>query len=123
METKREKPLIGIVGVCASGKTTCIAKLSKMGHHCRHIAQEHSYVQTMWKQLTNPDLLVYLDVSFPQTIIRRNLNWTIEEYEEQLRRLQNARQNADIRIDTDKNSVDEICEIIDQRINELFPNK
>ena len=121
MPTKREKPLIGIVGVCASGKTSCIAKLTAMGHQCRHIAQEHSYVQSMWKQLTNPDLLVFLDVSYPQTLIRRNLNWTKAEYDEQLNRLENARQNADIRINTDELSVNEICEIINQKIRELLP--
>jgi len=121
MPTKREKPLIGIVGVCASGKTSCIAKLTSMGHQCRHIAQEHSYVQTMWKQLTDPDLLVYLEVSYPQTLIRRNLNWTEAEYNEQLKRLENARKNADIRINTDELSVNEICEIINQKIGELFP--
>ena len=120
MSTNRVKPLIGIVGVCASGKTSCIARLTAMGHHCRHIAQEHSYVQTMWKQLTDPDLLVYLEVSYQQTLIRRNLNWTEAEYNEQLNRLENARKNADIRINTDELSVNEICEIINKKIGELF---
>jgi len=29
-----------------------------------HIAQEHSYVPYMWKRITNPDLLIYLNASF-----------------------------------------------------------
>lgn len=76
-------------------------------------------MQTMWKQLTDPDLLVYLEVSYPQTLIRRKLNWTEAEYQEQVKRLENARQNADIQINTDNLSVSEVCEIIDQRIREL----
>ncbi len=105
----RDKPLIGIVGVCASGKTSLYARLHDLGFNCRHIAQEHSYVPTMWKQLTNPDILVYLETSYLSTISRRNLNWTEEEYNEQIRRLQNARDNADIVIETDQFTVEEVA--------------
>jgi len=105
----RDKPLIGIVGVCASGKTSLYARLNDLGFKCRHIAQEHSYVPTMWKQLTNPDILVYLETSYLSTISRRNLNWTEEEYNEQIRRLQNARDNADIVIETDQFTVEEVA--------------
>ena len=108
MKPKREKPLIGIVGVCASGKTTLISKLNALGYSCRHIAQEHSYVKTMWKQLTNPDILVYLQVSYPETIKRRNLNWTRAEFEEQLNRISNAMENADIIIETDSLTSEEV---------------
>lgn len=104
----RDKPLIGIVGVCASGKTTLCSKLNDLGYNCRHIAQEHSYVPTMWKRLTNPDLLIYLETSYASTIRRRKLNWTEDEYQEQIRRLENARNNADILIDTDQLSIDEV---------------
>ena len=118
MEPKREKPLIGIVGVCASGKTTLISKLNALGYSCRHIAQEHSYVKTMWKQLTNPDILVYLQVSYPETIKRRNLNWTRAEYDEQLNRISNAMENADIIIETDSLTSEEVLHetVIEARI-------
>ena len=116
MQPKREKPLIGIVGVCASGKTTLIAQLTNLGYSCRHIAQEHSYVKDMWKRITNPDILVYLAVSYPQTIKRRNLNWTQKEYDEQLFRLSNALENADIIIKTNLLTP---AEVLDQVITNI----
>ncbi len=116
---KREKPLIGIVGVCASGKTTLVKQLEKLGYSCRHIAQEHSYVQTMWKRLTNPDILVYLAASYPVTIARRSLNWTLQEYTQQIERLANARANADLIIETDNLTPDEICSLVQQKITDL----
>ena len=103
------KPLkVGIVGPCASGKTTLTMGLKQYGFEARPIAQEHSYVPTMWQRLTNPDVLIYLEVSFPRTIERRQLDWTYEEYAEQLHRLRHAHANADLHIDTDHRSVREV---------------
>ena len=96
-----DDPLIGIVGPCAAGKTTLVSRLDADGYRVRHIAQEHSYVQNMWQRITNPQILVYLHVSYPLTIIRRKMNWTEKEYEEQLRRLKHARENAHLIVDTD----------------------
>ncbi len=78
-----------------------IAGLRVRGFQARHIAQEHSYVQDMWRRLTNPDLLIYLAVSYPVTLQRRKLDWNEAEYQIQLDRLQHARQHADLIIDTD----------------------
>lgn len=104
----RKKLLIGVVGPCGSGKSTLIAGLKGVGYLARHIAQEHSYVPSMWKRITNPDLLVYLNASFETCSKRRNLNWTIEDYAEQLRRLAHAYDNADLLIDTDSLSPEEV---------------
>jgi hypothetical protein len=71
----------------------------------RHIAQEHSYVPYMWQRIAKPDLLIYLDASYAETIRRRQLNWTFEEYQEQVRRLQHAREHASFYLDT--NSIDQ----------------
>jgi deoxyadenosine/deoxycytidine kinase len=96
------KPLtVGVVGPCASGKTTLTMGLKQYGFNARPIAQEHSYVPTMWQRLTNPDVLIYLSVSYSLTIERRCLNWTEKEYAEQLYRLRHAREFADLHIDTD----------------------
>jgi deoxyadenosine/deoxycytidine kinase len=95
------KPLrIGIVGPCASGKTTLTAGLKQHGYDARPIAQEHSYVPHMWQCITNPDILIYLTVSYPLTLERRNLDWTETEYLEQLHRLRYAREHANLNIDT-----------------------
>jgi len=108
-----ERPfLIGVVGPCAAGKTTLVDGLNRLGIKCRHIAQEHSYVPAMWKKITNPDVLVYLDVSYPLTITRRQLNWTQAEYQEQLHRLRDARAKADIFIQTDRLSPQEVLQVV-----------
>jgi len=108
-----ERPfLIGVVGPCAAGKTTLVEGLNSLGIKCRHIAQEHSYVPEMWKKFTNPDVLVYLDVSYPLTITRRQLNWTEAEYQEQLHRLRNAHEKADLFIQTDRLSPKEVLQVV-----------
>ena len=104
------KLLIGVVGTCGSGKTTLIAGLEREGFRCRHIAQEHSYVPQMWKWITNPDLLIYLNSSFAVSTQRRKLNWNEAEYKEQLRRLDHARHHADLIIETDDLSPLEVLE-------------
>jgi len=104
----KPNPLIGIVGPCASGKSTLIDGLARLGFRTRHIAQEHSYVKDMWRRLTNPDILVFLDVSFAVTGQRRKLDWTEEDWQEQQRRLSHARQHADLVLDTDNLSIDEV---------------
>jgi len=97
----RRAPLIGVVGPCGSGKSTLIAGLEQHGYTCRHIAQEHSYAQAMWQRITNPDILIFLDASFPVSTTRRKLSWQKIDHDEQYRRLAHARQHAHVVIDTD----------------------
>jgi guanylate kinase len=111
---KEDKPpstngfLIGVVGPCAAGKSTLITGLTQLGYRARHIAQEHSYVKDMWQRLTNPDVLVFLDVSYLNTRQRRKLDWTEADWQEQQHRLQHARENADLYLDTDKLSAEQV---------------
>lgn len=107
-EPHHKSLLIGVVGPCGSGKSTLIAGLINAGFTGRHIAQEHSYVPYMWKRITDPDLLIYLIASFETCTKRRHLNWTIEDYNEQLHRLEHAYKNADLVIDTDHLSAAEV---------------
>lgn len=99
---------IGVVGPCASGKSTLIRRLEALGYRARHIAQEHSDVPDMWQRLSRPDFLVFLDVSFPIATARRNLWWREEEYQEQQRRLAHARAHADVVIVTDDLTPEEV---------------
>jgi guanylate kinase len=101
MEPPGTRSLVGVVGPCGSGKSTLIAGLEQHGYSCRHIAQEHSYVQSMWQKITNPDILIFLDASFPVSTARRKLSWHKDDHDEQYRRLAHARQHAQIVIDTD----------------------
>lgn len=93
--------LIGLVGPCAAGKTTISRLLKEEGFQCRVIAQEHSYVPSMWRQITNPSLLIFLDASYGETKTRKLLDWNLGEYEEQQHRLRDARFHADFYILTD----------------------
>jgi cytidylate kinase len=97
----RTAALVGVVGPCGSGKSTLVMGLQKYGYVCRHIAQEHSYVQAMWQIIAKPDILIYLDASFPISTARRKLNWQKKDHDEQLRRLAHAQEHANLLIDTD----------------------
>lgn len=112
MTPDRHPPVIGLVGVCASGKTTLANLLRNRGLDCHHIAQEHSYVADMWLRMTHPDVLVFLEVSYANTIQRRNLNWTQEEFQEQLYRLRHAHAHADLVIDTNQKTPEEIVTLV-----------
>jgi deoxyadenosine/deoxycytidine kinase len=93
---------IGVVGPCAAGKTTLITALRKIGYTARHIAQEHSYVADMWQRVSKPDVLIYLDVSYKISMQRRPMDWSEADFLEQVHRLQHARVNANIYIDSDE---------------------
>jgi deoxyadenosine/deoxycytidine kinase len=102
------KTLIGVVGPCSAGKTTLIRGLNAQGYSARHIAQEHSFVPDMWRRITNPDILIYLNVSYEISMQRRDLNMSNKEFEIQLERLSHSRKHADLYLNTDKLSPEEV---------------
>jgi deoxyadenosine/deoxycytidine kinase len=112
-------PLIGVVGVCASGKSTLIARLKERGYRVKLIAQEHSYVKDMWKRLTHPDVLIFLDASYPVTLQRRRLDWTEADWAEQQRRLIHAREHMDFYLNTDKLTIEQVLEAVIRFIETL----
>ncbi len=73
----------------------------------------------MWKRLTHPDILIYLETSYETTIVRKSLNWTREEYAEQLYRLRNAIENAQIIINTDELTPQQL---VTKAVNEITRN-
>lgn len=101
---------IGVVGPCTSGKSTLVYGLQS--HHIwgKHIAQEHSYVPNMWQRLTRPDVLIYLDVSYPVSLTRRQMDWSESEYNDQIYRLRHAREHADLYIHTDSLTAEQVLE-------------
>ncbi len=111
--------IIGIVGPCAAGKSTLIKALTDRGIPAKHIAQEHSFVPTMWERLTSPDILIFLDVSFEGSMKRRKQNWSLADYQEQHRRLRHARQNANLYLDTTNLSPKEVLEKVLQVIGNI----
>ena len=96
-----EKLKVAVVGACASGKSTLVTALRQEGYEARHVAQEHSYVPSMWQRISQPDVLVYLDVDFQTIKSRRpHLNFKPEHLAEQNRRLAHARQSCHLYLDT-----------------------
>jgi cytidylate kinase len=103
---------IGVVGPCAAGKSTLIEGMKENGFVVKHIAQEHSYVKDMWERLTDPDVLIYLDVSYIQSKLRRDMNWTNKEFLDQVQRHRHAKANADLYIDTEDLTPQEVLNMV-----------
>jgi len=101
-------PLIGVVGPCGAGKSTLILALEARGYSCRHIAQEHSYVKDMWQRISHPDVLIFLQASYPISTARRKLNWLENDHAEQQRRLAHAHAHADLIVDTDPLTAEQV---------------
>lgn len=110
--TSTTDDVLGIVGPCASGKTTLVASLRALNYQVRHIAQEHSYVQDMWKLIAKPDLLIYLDVSFEESIRRTGTSWSSDIFEKQVKRLVHAFDHADLYINTDDLTPQQVLNIV-----------
>lgn len=110
------EPVIAVVGPCAAGKSTLTASLTGHGYQVRHVAQEHSYVQDMWERLANPDYLIYLDVSYDKSNQRTGYDLKESIFDKQLERLQHAKEHADLIVDTDPLSPDEILALVLQNL-------
>lgn len=92
---------VAVVGPCASGKSTLVAALRAAGYEARHPAQEHSFVRDMWRRLVDPDVLIYLDLSYESYRERRPTDDAGPEYlAMQRERLAHARAHADLVLDT-----------------------
>jgi deoxyadenosine/deoxycytidine kinase len=104
------RPLIAVVGPCASGKSLLVHALQQRGYNAREVAQEHSHVPTMWQRITQPDLLIYLDVSWVVAAQRRPTDAKADWWSELIHRLQHARQHADLCIHTDELTPREVLE-------------
>jgi shikimate kinase len=105
-----DRPLrVALVGPCASGKSTLAKALHAAGYEARQPAQEHSYVPAMWQKLTQPDILIYLDVDYETIVARRPKNaGSPQRLDEQHRRLSHARQHCDFYLDTSNLSMVEV---------------
>jgi ABC-type glutathione transport system ATPase component len=104
--------VLGVVGPCASGKSTLVSTLRGLDYQVKHIAQEHSYVPDMWRQIGKPDFLIYLDVSFEVSTQRAGTSWAENIFNNQINRLKHARQHADLNINTDDLTPRQVLDIV-----------
>jgi len=111
--------IVGVVGVCGSGKSELVQRLRERGYQARHIAQEHSFTPDMWRRISNPDVLIFLEVSYPLTMERKEFQWTKKEYNTEIERLHHAQQHADLIINTDVITPDEVFNHVLQFLGEL----
>jgi deoxyadenosine/deoxycytidine kinase len=94
-------PVIKVVGVSASGKSTLVGALREHGYDARAVSQEHSHAATLWKQFDVPRVLIYLDCTLEVQRARRpNVPWEAAHLAEERRRLHNACAEADVRLNT-----------------------
>jgi thymidylate kinase len=72
----------------------------------------------MWRRITNPDILIFLDVSYEISMKRRRLDLSKKEFEIQLERLSHSRQHADILLNTDNLTPEDVLEQVDHFLAE-----
>jgi ribose 1,5-bisphosphokinase PhnN len=96
-----QAPRVVVVGPDASGKTELVRRLRASGYNARSCAQDHSYVPDMWRRLSRPDFLVYLDARLETIARRRAIDWGQERLDQLNARLAHARAHCDLYLPTD----------------------
>lgn len=112
---------IAIVGTCASGKTTIATELRLRGHDAYVVGQEHSVVHDLWNH-QRPQLVVFLTADLETVRSRRGASWPGWLFDAQQQRLEDAREHANVVLDTSELSIDEtvasVSRLIDSAANE-----
>ena len=97
----QQLPLIKVVGISASGKSTLVKALRRHGYNTRPVSQEHSNVADLWQQFDQPKILIYLDVDLETQRSRRpDVTWDKLWLREENTRLDHARGHAELKINT-----------------------
>ncbi len=113
------RPRIVVVGPCAAGKTTLVENLRPKGYDIRACAQEHSGVPHLWLTFSRADVLIYLDVELPTIAARqRRTDWTPERLARQRRRLAHARASCHLYLPTDRLSIEQVAEVVENFLHE-----
>jgi hypothetical protein len=87
--------------------------LRERGYRAHEIAQEHTAIPKLWRRTRPPDVLIYLHVSFQEACRRRHmLHADADWWAKQLRRLEDASRSADLFVDTDSLSLEQVIEHI-----------
>jgi hypothetical protein len=107
------RPLrVAIVGTCASGKSSVVARLRARGIDAFAVAQEHSVISELWNH-REPDHVVLLEVKLATVRARRDdPDWPEWIYDLQQERLVSAREHASAIIQTDDLGLDDVVAAI-----------
>ena len=109
VQPEKESLRIAIVGPCSAGKTTLGQALKEAGYTVRQPTQEHSLLPDMWRRLSKPDVLIYLDVDYKNALRRRpHQDGGPQRVADQNKRLAHAREHCDLYIDTNGLTVEEV---------------
>ena len=98
-----------VVGPCASGKTTLVENLKRIGIDARVSGQEHSAIRNLWRRL-EPDVLIALDLDLDTLRERRNPTWPADLYSVQHVRLAGAFEAATVVINTSDTPEEDVFE-------------
>ncbi len=101
-----------VAGPCGSGKSTLVETLHAAGFSARAVAQEHSVIHDLWMHRGKPLALVVLEASPPVITERRGTDFPAWLHEEQMERLTSAREHADIIVDTDTRSAEDVSSVV-----------
>ncbi len=108
--TEKSGPRIVVVGPDAAGKSTLVARLTALGYNARSCAQDHSYVPDMWRRLSQPAFLVFLDATLETIARRRVIHWGQERLDALQVRLAHARAHCDLYLPTDDLTPGQVAE-------------
>lgn len=111
-ERDRRALRVAVVGPCTSGKSTLVSALHQAGYDARQPAQEHSYVPDMWRRMLNPDVLIYLDVTYQAARQRRTIDWGPQRLADEAGRLAHARAHCDLYLQTAGLTVEQVREAV-----------
>ncbi len=108
----QQLPLIKVVGISASGKSTLVKALRRHGYNTRPVSQEHSNVADLWQQFDQPNILIYLEVDLATQKARRpDVTWDKSWLREENTRLDHARGHAELKINTAGLTGDNVLQI------------
>lgn len=114
-------PRVVVIGPCASGKSTLVAGLRRLGYNAAVCGQEHSDIPTLWRH-TAPDVVIALTIDLATLRQRRGSEWPEWLYLVQQRRLQQAVSSATVQIDAARLDAPAVLREVTARLSALAPS-
>jgi RNase adaptor protein for sRNA GlmZ degradation len=105
-------PIIKVVGVSASGKSTLVQALRQAGYEARPVSQEHSHLPDLWQRFDRALYLIVLDADLAAQQARRpDVPWSAENLAEERSRVAHASAHADLQINTSAMTADQVLAV------------